>query len=484
MSGHTWTPAPRKSAIPLHPMTFGMILGRSFSALRHNPKVLFGFAVVVQFVITAITVVVVVLVAGFATARIASVPPGSPDQGPIIAGTIALSVVIGVVLTLASVAFTSIVQGLVAADVSFAALGRRAPLRALWSRVRPAFWRLFALAMLQGVATLLWMLAIGGAAVAIMVGGGRPEASIGLVIGVVVLLVLVSIPLFVWLGTKLLVVPAVLVLEQARLGAAVVRSWRLIRGRFWPALGVMFLIGAIMGLAAQVVSVPGSILSGVLGGVMTPTGSTDDEGGVIALVALTVLPQILVLAVQAITLVVQGTGATLIYLDSRMRYEGLDQTLIRFVERSALGASDAELDDPYAVDPARAVSKTPPPKQPAGFPAHQPVPGAFAANGYPAPYPGQPYPGQPYPGQPYPGQPYPGQPYPGQPHVGQHYPASYPGRPYPAQPSSYPPPPARTGAETAPPQPPAPPTPPASSEPSPNASDQSPGDWAAPGGAG
>lgn len=459
MSGQTWTPAPRKSAIPLHPMTFGMILGRSFSALRHNPKVLFGFAVAVQFAITAIAVVVIVLVAGFAAARIASVPPGSPDQGPILAGTIAVSILVGVVLTLASVAFTSIVQGLVAADVSFAALGRKAPLRALWSRVRPAFWRLFGFALLQGLAALLWILAVGGAAIAIMAGSGFADGSIGIAVGLIVLLVLASIPLAVWLTTKLLVVPAALVLEHATLGSALVRSWRLIRGRFWPALGVMFLIGAIMGLAAQVVSVPGSIISGVVGGVLAPTGSPD-ESEIVALIAATVLPQILVLAVQAITLVVQGTGATLIYLDSRMRYEGLDQTLIRHVERSSLGATDDELGDPYAVDPARAVSKTPPPKQPTGYAPYPagPSTGYYAPpNGYPQAYPHQPQTGssQPQAPSPYPAPPYPGQAYPAQP---------YPGQPYPGQAAAQPP---STG-ESAPPA--APPS-------------SSPGSWAAPGGA-
>ena len=38
-----WTPASRPGIIPLHPLTFGTILGRSFAALRHNPKVLLGF---------------------------------------------------------------------------------------------------------------------------------------------------------------------------------------------------------------------------------------------------------------------------------------------------------------------------------------------------------------------------------------------------------------------------------------------------------
>ena len=45
-----WVPASRPGIIPLHPLGFGTILGRSFSALRHNPAVLLGVALGVQFV--------------------------------------------------------------------------------------------------------------------------------------------------------------------------------------------------------------------------------------------------------------------------------------------------------------------------------------------------------------------------------------------------------------------------------------------------
>ena len=43
-----WTPASRPGIVPLHPLSFGTILGRSFVALRQNPRVLLGFALVVQ----------------------------------------------------------------------------------------------------------------------------------------------------------------------------------------------------------------------------------------------------------------------------------------------------------------------------------------------------------------------------------------------------------------------------------------------------
>lgn len=453
MSGQTWTPAPRKTSIPLHPMTFGLILGRSFSSLRHNPKVIFGFAATVQFGITAIAAVVTLLTALFAANRIASVPSGSPDFGPILAGTIALTIVIGVIFSLASVAFTVVVQGLVAADVSYAALGRKAGLRMLWRRVKPAFWRLFAFSLLQALAVLVWFAVLVGIGLAIFAGSRADSTGIVVAILVGALLMLASVPLIIWLSTKLLVVPSALVLERATLGSAIVRSWRLLRGRFWVALGVMFIIGAVMGLAAQVVGVPASLLSSVLGGIISPT-SDSDPTAIVTMVVATFLPQVLVLAVQAIALVVQGTAGTLIYIDSRMRYEGLDQTLARFVERSWLGASDDELGDPYAVDPARAVSKTPPPKQaaPAAYPAYGYPQGYPAPQGYPqgysAPqgYPAYPAPPQGHPAPPH-GYPAPPQGYP----QGHPAPSTAPAPPYAPQ-SPPPPPPPSTGTDTGAPQ--------------------------------
>ena len=461
VSGQTWTPAPKKGAIPLHPMTFGMLLGRAFSALRHNPKVLFGFAVTVQLVVTVVSVAVLFGIAMLSFTRLASVSPASPDYPTIAIGTGAINIVAGILIALAGVAFTAVVQGVVAADVSYAALGRKASLRMLWARVRPAFWRIWAFALLQ-LLLVFGGVAIGIGILVVVIVNGAPgsgsgadiAAALGMMMLTVIGVTLLMMPLVVWLSTKLLLVPSILVLEGATLGAALVRSWRLTRGRFWPALGVMFLIGAIMGLAAQVVGVPGSLLTMVLTGIFVPTGETGPTE-VITLIALTVLPQILVIAVQAVTLVVQGTGSTLIYLDCRMRYEGLDQTLLGYTERSMMGASDEELGDPYRVDPERAVTSTPPPR-----PAQPPVPGYGQPPGYPAGY-GQPAAYPPGYGQPAAYPPGYGQPDAYPPGYGQ--PAGYPPGSYPAAPSPAEPAPAGaypTGSSALPPYATAPPAPP------------------------
>ncbi|MCB8044807.1 hypothetical protein JM654_13455 [Microbacterium oxydans] len=113
---------------------------------------------------------------------------------------------------------------------------------------------------------------------------------VGVVVLVVILIVLACIPLAVWLTTKLLLVPSILVLERARFRDAFVRSWRLTRGRFWVAFGVTFLISAIMGIAAQVVSVPATLLGSLLGSVVAPTGAADPSAAVAFVVTLIAPP--------------------------------------------------------------------------------------------------------------------------------------------------------------------------------------------------
>lgn len=422
VSGQTWTPAPKKGIIPLHPLTFGMLLGKAFAALRHNPKVLFGFAVAIQFVVVIATAGVMTLVLFTTFSRLETVSPSSPDFEAVLAGTIAINVISGLAVGLASIAFTAMMQGVVAAEVGYAALGVKATLRMLWRRMAPAFWRLAGFASLSVIAVFGFFAIVAGIIVAFIAGGmGGSVELIGVVVLIVIFIALACIPLVVWLTTKLLLVPSILVLEHARFRDAFVRSWRLTRGRFWVAFGVTFLISLIMGLAMQVVSVPVALLSSLLGAVVAPTGA-EDPSAIIGYVLALLAPQVLLLVIQAITLVVQSTGSALVYLDCRMRYEGLDQTLIAYVERRDLGWTDDQQEDPFRVDPSRAVSAAPPPRQVPehvmmtqgyvypqdGAPASAAQPGASqqypwqssAAPSYPAP---QPYPGMPYPAQSSPG---------------------------------------------------------------------------------
>ena len=56
-----------------------MLLGRAFAVLRHNPKVVFGFAVVMQLLMALVAAGIMVTVLIVTILRLQNVSPGSPD---------------------------------------------------------------------------------------------------------------------------------------------------------------------------------------------------------------------------------------------------------------------------------------------------------------------------------------------------------------------------------------------------------------------
>lgn len=400
MSQTSWTPAPKPGLIPLRPLGFGTVLGKSFAALRHNPKVLFGFAVIVQLVVLIVVFTVVGVVAVTTLSRLDTVRRGSDEWLTLTIGSAAFILGAGLLMGLFSVAFTAIVQGIVAADVRAAVLRERATLGVLWARVRPAAWRLIGYTLLYGLAAgIVVVLTLGLPFLAIALPSGFDNTGIGLSSLIAVLLGLPALlALSIWIGTKLMLVPSLLVLEGAGVRDAITRSWRLTRGRFWFAFGVVFVIGLIMYVVTQAISTVGSLILSLSGPVFNPTGLTDQSIGVGTIVGL-VITEILVVILQSISSVVQSTAAALIYIDCRMRYEGLDQDLMTTIERRAAGADDGS--DPFRMDPARAVRagfRPPRPVVPYPLPPG-PVPGYPAPSGYVPGYPSAP--GAPYAGSPY-----------------------------------------------------------------------------------
>ncbi|WP_309357162.1 glycerophosphoryl diester phosphodiesterase membrane domain-containing protein [Microbacterium sp.] len=457
-----WTPAPKPGLIPLRPLGFGTILGKSFAALRHNPKVLFGFAVVVQLIVMVVMLAVIGAVSFATLSRLSTVRPGSDEWLTLYLGSMAFIGLAGLLMGLFSVAFTAIVQGIVAADVRAAVLRESATLGVLWRRVRPAVWRLIGYTLLYGAAGVVAaVLIIGVPFVAIAVPTGFDGPGIAFAIIAMLAGMAGFVVLSVWIGTKLMLVPSLLVLEGAGVRAAIVRSWRLTRGRFWFAFGIVFLIGAIMYVGTQAISGIGGLITSLFGPVLNPTGSTELSLSVSMVVGL-VITQVLVVVLQSISSVVQATAGALVFIDCRMRYEGLDQDLMATMERRAAGYDDGT--DPFRVDPARAVR--------AGF---RPAPTAVPYPVPPGPVPGHPAP-QGYAGAPAP------QGYPTMP-------AGYPVAPpaYPAAPPAYPAAPPAPAPAAPPPGSAAPATPPAPPAPIPPAP-QSPGvapapdeGWTAPG---
>jgi hypothetical protein len=380
-----WTPASRPGIIPLHPLSFGTILGRSFVALRQNPRVLLGFALVVQ-TVAYLLVIAAVGAIGFASfSRLDTVRPGTSEFDTILAGSIAITAVAGVVLGLAAGALSVIVQGIVVSEVAHAAVAEKLTLGALWQAVKPVAWRLIGYSFLLVLAVIV---GVGVLAAALFgIGVASPPAAIA----VTIVLVLAAIPLVWWLTTKLMLTPAVIILERATIGGAIARSWRLIRGRFWVALGVIIVISITFGVVSQVISIPFTFLSTGLSTIIAPTGA-DEPSAIIGVVVVLLLTQVVTLLIQSVAIVVQSTATALVYIDCRMRHEGLDLDLLAYVERRDAGAT--ALPDPYREHIGREIT-------PRGTGSTY-AQGGYAVPGYTAgPYTGA-YPQGPSPQGPYP----------------------------------------------------------------------------------
>ncbi|MDU0344390.1 glycerophosphoryl diester phosphodiesterase membrane domain-containing protein [Microbacterium sp. KSW2-29] len=367
-----WTPASRPGIVPLHPYGFGTILGRSFVALRHNPKVLLGFALIVQAVAYIVLTAAVGGVAVASFSRLDTVPIGSDDYDAILAGSAVITGATALVLGLATGALSVIVQGVVVSEVAHAVVAEKPSLRAVWARVKPVVWRLIGYSALYLLATIVVIGVLAGIVTLLVIS----VLWLGIAVGVLFVLGLIVVSL--WLTPKLFLVPSVIILERAPIFRAVARSWQLTRGRFWSTLGVVVIISVAFSIVAQIISVPFSLVAGIVSGILAPTGE-DAIGALIGVIALQVVGQFGILLVQCIALVVQSTSAVLVYVDARMRVEALDHDLNTYVEQRDAGAAD--LADPYLIGVGRVVERPAP--TPTGAP---PAFGGYAAPASPPGY--------------------------------------------------------------------------------------------------
>lgn len=244
--------------------------------------------------------------------------PGAPGAGP---GAPDFEEVFGSPAQAAALPLVLLVQSLVVSPLIAAAVvhvvGRRRLGRptGVGDALRTAAGRLH---VLVGVRLLLGLLVVAAAIVAGVVLA-LLGAGLGAVIGGVAALVVVPVGLaavlaFVGVLVLFAVVTPAVVLERAGPVAAMGRSARLVRRRFWPTVGRVLLVGLLVW-----------IVSALLALLALPAELLPGDVGFFALSSLT----------EIVALPLLPTALTLIYLDLRVRTEGLDLSL-------ALGSGQGE----------------------------------------------------------------------------------------------------------------------------------------------
>ena len=335
-----WTPPPKPGLIPLRPLTLGTLLGAAFQVLRRNPRPTFGFSLLITGGITLLALVVVGLVSFFAIAR--TLNASQADADALAAGSVAMIVLSSLVPIALGIVGTAILQGIVSLEVARGTVGEKLRLPGLWAAAKGR------IGALIGWSLLITGIVIAAIVVAVLLGliivlGGTAGIVIGVLLGL--LLGLGAAVLFAWLSTKLALVPSVLMLERLPLRGAIARSWSLTGGHFWKTFGIILLVSVIVQTVASVIAAPLQLIISFGAFLINPNG--DNTGLAVAGIVVYLLTIVLTVVFGAISAVVMSATPALIYIDIRMRKEGLDLELIRFVEARQSG--DASVPDPYLV---------------------------------------------------------------------------------------------------------------------------------------
>ena len=291
--------APRPGCVPLRPLGLGDILDGAFKVIRRNPKVTLGLSAV--FALFEVLISTGLSFLTFHTLSRINDNDTNIDITPIL-GNDALQLVGLLVTTLVGALLTGALTHVVTQDV----LGRRLSAGEVWRRVVPRAWAFIGLALVTGVLEFLGLIPC-------------------LVLGV-------------WLwGIWAVAMPACAV-EGIGIRAALGRSRRLVEGTFWRVWGIRALGTLVASLTANLIGLPFTIF-GVIG-LLEGISNHDVPTGALLLVGLGTLIG------RTFTAPVQAGVDALLYVDLRMRKEGLDIAL----QQAALAPPAAPAAGPVAAD--------------------------------------------------------------------------------------------------------------------------------------
>lgn len=280
--GHGGGPvgAPRPGVVPLRPLGVAEILDGAVTTMRRYPRPTFALS-------AALAAVSGLAALADEAVRAAGAAPASlPSLASFLLSTVV------------SLAATVLLSGALAAVLAEGVLGRPATTGQVWRRLRPRLAGLVGLGALSAALVLLGLLAF-------VVGS--------LVVGVFILL---AGPAY--------------VLEGQSVTGALRRSVRLVRGGWWRVFGTFLLISVLTGLVGALLLLP----LGLAGAGFAVVGGAS-EGALASGASLGV-----VLASTLLTVLLAPVSAyvvALLYVDQRMRREGLDLQLAQAAHAPGAG---------------------------------------------------------------------------------------------------------------------------------------------------
>ena len=315
-----WGWQSKPGIIPLRPLTIGDLFSGAFEAIRSNPKVLFGFTVVIMLLVSLIASVSILLSGlGYESVTGAANDPQALQRSTTDeANALLLRMISSMVQWIVTFAGTSILTGLLASTVSQMTVGRKLTLSEAWAMTRKRLGSLigsFALtAVITMIPVVLWIVAVFASLAALM-GGNDDLWWLVLVAFAAIIPVFILIYFF---QIKLLFAPMCAVLEEIGPAASLKRSWSLVKGEFWPTLGRFLLMNLVIGFIGGFIG----FIIGFIGGLVAFAATSDPSSPVGLAISM-----FFVMLGSGLLLPFSAAFETLIYTDLRIRKENFAAVL-------------------------------------------------------------------------------------------------------------------------------------------------------------
>ncbi|MBV9025225.1 MAG: hypothetical protein JO362_15865 [Streptomycetaceae bacterium] len=301
-------PATKPGVIPLRPLTVGEILEGTFSTIRLHWRTILN----ISFIVALLSQAVSTLTTGLFLKDTSSLTSNTVGAG------------ISAIGQLFATAMLTII-------VSRSVLGRPVSAGDAWRDSRPR--------LLQLVGMTLAVCLIAMIVIVIGAGPGILLAVSGSTAGGVTLTVLggfTGMIVAVWLGICLSLATPVLMLEKQGVFASLARSVKLVRGAWWRIFGIQLLGTLITFIITSLITAPFAALGMVIGSggtQMLPTnGSMPTSWPFLIIIGIGTVVG------TALTSPISAGVTALLYMDQRIRREGLDIELARAASEQIKGS--------------------------------------------------------------------------------------------------------------------------------------------------
>ncbi len=225
----------------------------------------------------------------------------------------------------------TVLSGVIAIAAVRSQLHARVGARELFRLVRPGLPALLGVGVVQALVLIVllagWFGIVFGAAFGVDAASSTGAGAVG------ILLFLAGIPVAAIVGTRLCLAGTVILMEGRRapdlglfvpervgIGGALRRSWRLVRGRFWRTFGILLFAGVVVTIVGYVIQTGLFIMVGALAAWVEAGAGA----GTVLAISFAVTGAVGAAIAAIATLAFVSAVLAMLYLDLRVRREGLD----------------------------------------------------------------------------------------------------------------------------------------------------------------